>query len=170
MNTLKLFSAALLLPSLLLGTHIAHAAEAKVQWQDFKTYRDVTPANQTRKSFHQHVAKSLEKHIAKQAKKLPKDQTLKLTVTDVDLAGDVDFGMQEVRVVKSIFYPRIKFDYQVLDKQGNPLSQGKADLKDMRFLDRIGSTRSESFKHEKRLITDWIDDELLPQLTPLAVN
>lgn len=168
MNTLKLFSAILLLPSLLLGTHIAHAAEAKVQWQDFKTYRDVMPANQTRKSFHQQVAKSLEKHIAKQAKKLPQDQTLKLTVTDVDLAGDVNFGMQEVRVVRSIFYPRIKLDYQVLDKQGNTISQGKADLKDMRFLDRIGTARSESFKHEKRLITDWIDDELLPQLTLLA--
>ena len=69
----------------------AEAAETKVDitWQDPKSYTDVRPSNESRKSFRNRVFKSLDEYFNKLAEALPEGQTLEVTVTDLDLAGEV---------------------------------------------------------------------------------
>jgi hypothetical protein len=46
------------------------------------------------------------------------------------------------------------------------IEKGNADLKDMGFLDKIKRGRDEEFMHDKRLISDWFEKELLPKAQP----
>ncbi|MCF7501521.1 MULTISPECIES: DUF3016 domain-containing protein [unclassified Pseudoalteromonas] len=163
MNTLKKITLAMIfvLPA------FTYAGEAKVKWHDFDDYRDVRPGNNSTKgSFHKSVANNLEKHFSKLAEKLPEGYTLNVEVTDLDLAGDVRFGsMNELRIIKPIYFPRIDLNYSVTDKSGKVLSEASdVKLKDMGFMDRMKMGRDEAYYYDKRLITDWFEDELLPSL------
>ncbi len=141
------------------------AGEAVVSWKDFKDYRDVRPSNETRVGFHKRIASSFEKYFAKLAEQLPEGSKLTVKVNELDLAGDVIFGVNEIRVVKSVYIPQMKFDYSLTDKQGNPMAEGNADLKDLSFMDRVKSGRDTEFYYEKRMINDWFEKELLPKVT-----
>ncbi|MEI8667100.1 DUF3016 domain-containing protein [Pseudoalteromonas sp. B131b] len=144
----------------------AHAGESIVKWHDFNDYRDVRALNQARGSYHKHIASSFEKHMAKLAEQLPKGYKLNVEFTDLDLAGDVRYGgMDEIRVVKPIYFPRIKLNYSLTDKDGNVLNKGSdVELKDMGFMDKIKMGREESFYYEKRLLTQWFGEQILPSL------
>jgi hypothetical protein len=144
----------------------AHAGESIVKWHDFNDYRDVRPSNQVKGSYHKNIAASFEKHMAKLAEQLPTDYKLNVEFIDLDLAGDVRYGgMDEIRVVKPIYFPRIKIDYSLTDKDGTVLSKGSdVELKDMGFMDKIKMGRDESFYYEKRLLTEWFGEQILPSL------
>ena len=145
----------------------AHAGEAKVKWHDFNDYRDVRPGNNSPKgAFHKNVAKSFEKHFNKLAEQLPDGYTFNVEVTELQLAGDVRFGTIDVlRIIKPIYCQRIDLNYSITDKDGKVISEAKdVKLKDMGFMDRMKTGRDEAYYYDKRLITDWFEDELLPSL------
>ncbi|WP_394193979.1 DUF3016 domain-containing protein [Pseudoalteromonas atlantica] len=147
---------------------LAHAGEAVVKWHDFNDYRDVRPSNDVKGAYHKRIASSFEKHFNKLAEKLPEGYKFNVEVTELDLAGDVQFGgMNEFRIIKPIFLPRIEFKYSVTDKNGQTLIENdNVSLKDMGFMDRIKRGRDEEFYYDKRLITEWFDKELIPKVTP----
>ena len=102
----------------------AHAGESVVKWQDFKDYRDVRASSQGKASYHKQIATQFEKHFSKLAEQLPKGYKLNLEITDIDLAGDVRYGgMDEIRVVKPIYFPRIKLNYSLSDNKGSVVSE-----------------------------------------------
>lgn len=134
------------------------AAESEVTWTNPEDYRDIRPGNtSTRKKFQEHVFSELEEHFAKLAAKLPEDQKLIIDVTDVDLAGDVRIGaMNQVRIVKDIYHPRIKFSYQLMENDGTEVVADEINLKDMSFLTgSIMRYRNDSFGYEKKMLDDW---------------
>eukprot|EP01093_Parvamoeba_rugata_P014199 TRINITY_DN4565_c0_g1_i2.p1 TRINITY_DN4565_c0_g1~~TRINITY_DN4565_c0_g1_i2.p1 ORF type:complete len:145 (-),score=37.22 TRINITY_DN4565_c0_g1_i2:53-487(-) len=112
MNTVKKMAMAMLVALPV----FAHAGEAVVKWQDFNDYRDVRPSNEPKGSYHKHIATSFEKHFNKLAEELPEGYKFNVEVTELDLAGDVRFGgMNDLRIVKPIYFPRIEFKYSVTD-------------------------------------------------------
>lgn len=145
---------------------LAHAGESVVKWNDFNDYRDVRASNQAKGSYHKSIAASFEKHMSKLAEQLPKDCKLNVEFTDLDLAGDVRYGgMEEIRVVKPIYFPRIKLNYSLTDNDGTVLSKDTdVELKDMGFMDKIKMGREESLYYEKRLLTEWFGEQILPSL------
>lgn len=148
-----MLSMIILLPNAMAGT-------SEVTWTSPEKYRDIEPATESKKRFQDSVMKNLEEHILELASKLPEGQALKVNVTDVDLAGDVNFSSsRQVRVVKDIYFPRIKFDYKLESASGEIISQGDVDLKDMNFL-RHGKLkyRSDRFGYEKKMLDDWFTD------------
>ncbi|MEL0646697.1 DUF3016 domain-containing protein [Pseudoalteromonas agarivorans] len=144
----------------------ANAGESVVKWQDFKDYRDVRASNQGKSSYHKQIKTQFEKHFSKLVEQLPKDYKLNIEITDIDLAGDVRFGgVDEIRVVKPIYFPRLKLNYSLTDKDGSVISEANdVELKDMGFMDKIKMGRDESFYYEKRLITEWFGEQILPNL------
>ncbi|MEL0640107.1 DUF3016 domain-containing protein [Pseudoalteromonas aliena] len=144
----------------------ANAGESVVKWQDFKDYRDVRASNQGKSSYHKQIKIQFEKHFSKLVEQLPKDYKLNIEITDIDLAGDVRFGgVDEIRVVKPIYFPRLKLNYSLTDKDGSVISEANdVELKDMGFMDKIKMGRDESFYYEKRLITEWFGEQILPNL------
>ncbi|WP_159817653.1 DUF3016 domain-containing protein [Colwellia sp. 20A7] len=139
---------------------IACAATSEVTWTDYEKYRDIRPGNGSRKHFRESTFHNLEKHIAKLAEKLPEGQVLKIDVTDVDLAGDtLAGGIDQIRIVKDIYFPRINFSYQLVGADGNEIDSAEVILKDMSFM--MGSRlryRNELLGYEKNMLDEWFLD------------
>lgn len=95
---------------------------------------------------------------------LPAGQKLEMTVRDIDLAGDFEpwRGIQlgEIRIVKEVYPPRMKFDYRLLDEKGKELRKGTADLRDLSFMMRSYYSRQESYRYEKEMLDEWFREEL----------
>lgn len=142
----------LFVPSVLAGT-------SEVTWSNPEKYRDIDPGDSHREKFKRQVFANFEKHFNKLAQKLPEGQVLKIKVTDVDLAGDTNFNMERIRIVKDIYFPRIEFAYQVIDANGNIVLSGEENLKDMSFMMRGGiKYNNDMLSYEKRMLDDWFRD------------
>jgi len=144
---------------LLLACGSASAGEIEVNWYQPEKYTDVKGANESNKRFKQRTFKQFEAFFAKQAQSLPEDVKIKLTITNLNLAGDVrhNFSLhREIRLVTQTYWPMIEFEYQITagDKV---VDSGKTKLKDMSFLDRgrIRASRSGALNYEKRMLKDW---------------
>lgn len=103
----------------------------------------------------------LRTYLVKQTNRLlAPGQVLKVTVTDVDLAGDFEpwRGGQwaDVRIVKDIYPPCIKLAFKLTDAEGNVLAQGDRELRDMAFMMRLSINRDDPLKYEKALLDDWV--------------
>jgi hypothetical protein len=140
------------------------AGEANVTWKDFNDYRDVAPGNEVKGAYHKRVAKQFENHLAKLAEQLPKGYKLNVTFMDIDLAGDARMSINDVRVIKPIYFPRLTISYNLKDSKGRSVARVKdLVLKDMSFMDKIKTGREVSFYYEKRLLSDWFEEQVLPE-------
>ena len=155
-----------------------HAAEVKITWEEPETYSDVKPTNESRKRFRERTLEDLEQHIVELASDLPESQVLSMTVTNVDLAGQVwpsqfvgfgSGGGSDVRIIKRIDIPRMTFSYSLTNAEGQVILSGEdVKLKDMDFMDStIRRNRTESLTYEKAMLNDWFADTFSAQV---AVN
>ncbi|WP_105253186.1 DUF3016 domain-containing protein [Pseudoalteromonas sp. T1lg75] len=143
----------------------SYAGEAKIKWQDLNDYADARPSNEVKKPYHDRLMKKFDKHFNFEAQNLPEGSVFKAEITDLDLAGEVRFGMNEFRVMKPVYIPRIEFSYKLVDKDGKVLSSGDVDIKDMSYMDRMRSIHSDKeFYYDFRLISSWFQDSLYPEL------
>ncbi|CAM4077132.1 DUF3016 domain-containing protein [Pseudoalteromonas byunsanensis] len=144
------------------SVYAVHAGEAQVTFKDFKDYRDVRPSNEARGSYHKRVAHQLEKHLAKLAEKMPEGYKLSITFDDIDLAGDVRFNIDDIRVVKPIYFPRLDISYSLVDNSGQQLvSESDVNLKDMGFMDRAKIGHEQTLYYEKRLLSEWFSEKVM---------
>lgn len=137
--------------------HVVYAAESEVTWTEYKKYRDIRSGNENRKNFRERTFKNFEKHFTKLAENLSEGQIFKVDVTDVDLAGDtLAGGIDRIRIVKEIYYPRINFSYQLTNADGSEVVSDEIVLRDMNFMQ--GSRlkyRNDSLGYEKKMLDDW---------------
>jgi len=135
----------------------AQAAEVEVKWSNSDKYSDMDAGEEHRKHFKTRTFTAFEEHFAKLAASLPDNQKLVFDVTNVDLAGDVNFGgTRRVRVVKSIFFPRLDFSYQLLNADNTVAKSAEISLKDMGFLTHTSiKYRNQSLGYEKEMLDDW---------------
>lgn len=111
------------------------AAELNLAWFDPGSYRDIEPtAGESDEAFRQRLFEALGSHLRELAARLPAERTLHLTVTDLDLAGDVEPGIaatgyRKMRMVSEMYPPRIAFSFQLRDGTGAVILQGDEQLK-----------------------------------------
>lgn len=136
------------------------AANSEITWTDYKSYRDIKESNEGRKNFREKVFNNFEKHFAQLAAKLPENQTLKIEVTDVDLAGDTRvIGIDRLRIVREIDFPRMNFSYQLLDENNNLIKSEDVVLKDMNFLSGSNARyRYYLLEYEQIMLDEWFQD------------
>ncbi|WP_438864437.1 DUF3016 domain-containing protein [Neptunicella sp.] len=140
--------------------------ELEVNWDKPDKYRDVKPTSQTRSSFRKQTFEDIEKFLTKELKDLPDGYKLSMTVTNLDLAGEVWPGMMvglnsssDVRLVKNLDIPRMDFSYKLTDSTGATLKEGTEELKDMAFMDRGGRIHeSDRLHYEKNMLQRWFED------------
>lgn len=145
-------------------------ADVEINWQNPENYRDVRPTSETRTSFREHVFSQLGEYMEKLAETLPDQHTLQITVTDLDLAGEVwpasfvglGTSASDVRIIKNIDIPRISFSYSMRSNNKNNkdvVKQGEVDLKDMGFMDRPNRFfDSDNLRYEKTMLKNWFED------------
>lgn len=144
---------------------LAFAGEVKVSWGEFDDFTDVRPVNESKSAFYKRVKTSLEKSFIELGEKLSDGVVFEFHITDLDLAGDVRYGgINDYRLVERLYYPKIKFNYQLIDGEGSILKEGSESLKDMMFLDRIKTParyQREGFHYEKRMFENWFEENIL---------
>lgn len=150
-----------LLPLALAATVPAvHAAQVDVTWADPEKFSDVEATYTTQSRFRERVMTDLEEQFRRSGERLPSEQTLFVTVTDVDLAGYVDYFQPGapfgVRLIRNIDFPRIKLDYELRDADGKVVSSGTGNLADAGFRFPTFATRLRTpLDFEKKLIDQW---------------
>jgi hypothetical protein len=146
---------------------VAQAVDVEVTWTNPDKYQDIRPGNESRKHFRERTFNNFEKHFAEMAAKLPENQKLVIDVTDVNLAGDVRFDtIEQIRVVRDIYFPRMKFSYQLLNADNSVVVAKDVDIKDMSFM--TGSNiryKNKALGYEKKMLDDWFKKEFSDYIT-----
>ena len=172
--TLKRVVACSFLPLLLvMNTFAAENKTSKltIKWQEPDKFTDIRPANESNKSFRKRTFKSLEAHFNKLASKLPSSYHLNITVKDVDLAGDVRPFFQptfrNIRIVKSIYFPRMKLSYTLMD--GDQLiAKEDVVLSDLSFNNLYRRYAYQDGLHfDKLMIKKWFEKDILKKIPQL---
>lgn len=164
MSRLGLMVAVMILPA------SALAGEAAVEWKHPEKYTDIRSGNQTNKSRMRSIDNALGAEFTDMAAMLPPGYRLDVTVTDLDLAGEIDpvptRTMSQTRVLKDIYFPRMTFDYRLLDAQGAvQLEEKDMKLKDMQYMSESMSVKTnQSYYSERKMIRDWFNKRILPNV------
>ena len=108
----------------------------------------------------------LARHLRKTAAgALGDGERLDVVITDIDRAGDYEpspHRLGDVRVVRDLYPPSITLRFTRHDASGRVVAEGERRLTDPGFLTSgVGmARRTDALGHEKRLIDDWVRDEL----------
>lgn len=93
------------------------------------------------------------------ARRLPDGQRLRITFTDVDLAGEIDvFGPHGLRVMGLVpDAPRLSLRFE-LTQGGQVVARGEEQLRDLSYLiRRTGLDARTDLPYENRLLTEWFE-------------
>jgi hypothetical protein len=95
---------------------------------------------------------------------LAEGQTLTLTFSDIDMAGDFepwrgpDFS--HVRIVKDIYPPRMTFTYKLVDAGGAIVKEGEEKLINMAFQMTASPINAQDpLRYEKEMLDNWLRDQ-----------
>lgn len=143
----------------------AWAGTAEVSWHEPEKYRDVRAGEEIQSRFEKRIFEEFEMYFDYITDRLPEGYTLKLKVTDLDLAGEVIFNtdlgrMQMLRVVKSNDFPRIEFSYQLLNEKGVQVEAGEERLRGRELpgqgrIARQARPQHDLLDYEKAMIERW---------------
>src|SRR5688500_5314047 len=150
--------------ALIFTSAFSSAATLEFSWDDPTKFRDMKQTDGNTAKFRTRVMNELEEQFRDEAEKLPADQTLHVTVHDVNLAGDVEyfhpgypFGL---RVIRSIDFPTIDLSYELMDANKAVIQSGTEQIKDLGFRNAMMNTlQHDPFKYENQLIEDWYETE-----------
>lgn len=157
----------LLAACLLAGSALAAdraAGPVTVKFVDAEKFTDVNDrALKTSPEKNSNLA-ALRKHVeTKGTKYLKPGQTLAISFTDIDLAGDhkpqLSPQMQDVRVVTGLYPPRMSFNYVLKDASGQVIKSGEAKLSDVGFDTHSAGLTSDPLRYEKRMFDKWMRAE-----------
>ena len=116
------------------------------------------------------LLEELRDYVVEQAPRfLNGGQTFAITFNDIDMAGDFEPnrgpGLQDVRIVREIWPPRIALDFSLSLKSagGAEIAGGTRRLTDLAFMNVIpagGVFRDDRLRHEKMLLFNWLSGEV----------
>lgn len=145
----------------------ANSARVDVQFDHPENFTDLKDAYMPSDKGQQAYMEMFRDYIQERAaRRLPEGQKLTITFTDIDMAGDFEPwrgpSAQDVRIVKSIYVPRLKFNYRITDAGGGVVKDGSANLTDLSFQQNLSNAidTSDPLRYEKRLLDDWMRSEL----------
>lgn len=108
---------------------------------------------------------ALAEHMRKRAEGLlPAGHTLSLTILDITRAGQYEpwhgMQMQDARIVRDIYPPRMTVQFRQLDAAGNVVAEGERKLTDPAFLTHATPLNdSDTLRFEKRMVDSWLRSE-----------
>lgn len=131
-------------------------ATVTVSFNDPESYTDVGRyPEDTNAPMHE-----IEAHLKQLGQRyLPPNQSLKIQVLDVDLAGHLRMSSRlghEVRILRgNADWPSIKLNY-VLESDGRVLQKREETIADMSYLQHTPKRYSnQSLPYEKQMLDDW---------------
>ena len=161
---MKKISTALLAAAILgcAGTLSAHAAgQVEVSYIKPDEFRDAGRGSVDR----DRTLAALTQYLQRLSRQLPAGRTLRLEVTDLDLAGEIypNARLNDLRVLRGgADWPHIRMRYTLLEG-GRTLKSGEARLSDpgYMFSSRVLAAADSELAYEKRMLKDWFEQTIL---------
>lgn len=106
----------------------------------------------------------IKEHLQERAQRyLEEGQTLAVTFTNIDMAGDFEpwrgAEYSDVRIVKEIYPPRMNFSYKLVNASGAVVKEGEEKLIDMSFQTNASLfNANDSLRYEKAMLDNWLRD------------
>lgn len=140
----------------LLALCAAAQADVKVTFVNPEKFSDIRDNNGFRRP---ELLNDLEAHMVAETGKVLPGRDVRLNVTDVDLAGEVEpVGRrgQWLRVMRSVTSPMITLSYEI--REGDSIvRQGEAKLRDLDYQSAFNSvSTSDPLRYEKRMFDRWM--------------
>lgn len=141
----------------------ADGGAVSVQWTDPAQFSEIKYGGSWESKRGTWVT-DLAKYLRDEAgQRLARGQTLDVTITDIDRAGRyepaVRADMQDIRIVKDIYPPRMTLNFVVKGADGQVIAEGQRKLVDHGFLMGANLNNTDTLRYEKRLIDDWLRRE-----------
>ncbi len=162
----------MLLTLTLAGTAAAYAANTKVpttrvevNFTEPEKFTDVKDSSFGTEKGRDATLEEFRDFISNRADKLlPKGDKLTVTFEDIDLAGEYEPWrgprLDDVRIVKDIYPPRMKFTYKVTNASGAVVKEGEKSLSDLAFMMRLTIDRQDPLRYEKDMLNEWMQADL----------
>ena len=144
---------------------LPEAGPVSVAWADPASFSELRFSRNRYETARGTWLTDLARYLRKGAEaKLPAGERLELTIVDVDRAGDYEpwrgMQLQDTRIVRDIYPPRMTVQYKRYDASGLVVAEGKRKLSDPAFL--LGASPingSDPLRYEKRMIDSWLRRE-----------
>ncbi len=146
------------------GDAVTPAPSIHIEYADPEKFSDVGDSySGSNKAARATYLEELRRHIQWRASHLLADgQNLTVTIIDVDMAGSFEPWrplMNDVRIVRDSYPPRIDLYFQLTDADGAVVKDGKRELRDMAFLMTTIMYHNDPLRHEKTLLDGWLERE-----------
>ncbi len=139
-------------------------ADVQVKFIQPEKFSDIKDNNGFRDTA---VLKDLEAYLVAQAEKRLPGRDVRINVTDVNLAGEVEpvgRSTQWLRVMRSVTLPFMEMNYEVLEG-GKVVQQGQVKLRDMNYQNGFNMhSSSDPLRYEKRMIDNWFKEQFSPEM------
>ncbi|MEW6998910.1 DUF3016 domain-containing protein [Colwelliaceae bacterium BS250] len=126
-----------------------------------RDFSDIKAGNlDIQSDFEQNVAKTLAEALADHFNET--GVTIDITFTNIDLAGETRYNMQEIRVLKDLYIPRMSFEYVIKDLAGNVILADTVEIKDMGYLSKslFGREANALIGYDKRMLIEYFEKVL----------
>lgn len=135
-----------------------------VRWTDPAQFSDLRFSGNRVEAGRGNWVEQLAEHLRTRAsRRLPAGERLDVEITDVRRAGRYEpwrgVQMQDVRILRDIYPPRIDLQFQRVSASGQVLSSGERTLTDPGYLMGSQPGGSDSLRFEKGLIDRWLRRE-----------
>ena len=102
--------------------------------------------------------------VEKAPRHMDEGQTLEVTITNIDMAGDFEpwhgARMHDIRIIKDIYPPRIDLGFKLTGADGTVVSEGARQLCDSTFMMSASLfSTNDSLRHEKQLLENWLQKD-----------
>lgn len=149
----------------LLALSAAVRADVTVNFVQPETFSDIKDNDGFRKPDQ---LKDLAAYMVEATAKALPGRAVRLDVTDVDLAGEVEpVGRhgQWLRVMRSVTSPAMTLKYEVREA-GQVVRQGEVKLRDMDYQNAFNNFASgDPLRYEKRMFDRWLKREFGPAMS-----
>lgn len=146
-------------------SQVADAARVRVKWAPDDQLTEVRQNSQHRGYMRPaQWQKALGDYLRLRAERLlPAGQSLDVTIDDIKLAGEFEPwrgpSLQDVRILKDLYPPRIDLHFRLLDANGATLREGSAKLRDFAYLQRALPNDNDPLRYDKNLLGNWLSSE-----------
>jgi len=144
--------------------------KVQVKFVDAEKFSDVRDAYMPSEKGQAAYLDIIRRYVEEEAGRYVGDgQKLEVNFTNIDMAGDFEPwhkpGMEDVRIIKDIYPPRLDFNFKLTDADGKVLKEGSRELRDLSFMMNLNLRRNDELNYEKEMLKNWISKDIKPDKT-----
>ena len=143
-------------------------ADVTVEFLEPENFTDFRITQMGGKSEQASLESELKEEINRAGQRyLPPNYQLKLRFRDIDMAGDFEpwrVRLQDTRIVRDIYPPRLSVEYVITDATGNVVGSGERTLTDLTFQMRLRmpNPSNRDTQVEAEMVSDFIREITRP--------